>query len=163
MSKLTTIGRVEKISFPDFGLNNIHAKIDTGADLSSIWATDIYEHIGALHFKLLGPKSDHFTGDEVIVESPNYVLTRVANSFGHKELRYVIKLKTSIAGKTIMASFTLSNRSTKTYSVLIGRKLLNGKFLVDVSKGDPLEEVEKKKKGKMQKELEAFKMWEESK
>lgn len=163
MSKLTTIGRVEKISFPDFGLNGIHAKIDTGADLSSIWATDIYEHNGALHFKLLGPKSEHFTGEEIIVAAPNYVLTRVANSFGHKELRYVIKLKTSIAGKAIKASYTLANRSTKTYSVLIGRKLLSGKFLVDVSIGHPLAEVENKKRGKMQKEIEAFKKWEESK
>jgi|SRR5579862_71039 len=163
MSKLITIGRVEKIGFPDFELNGIHAKIDTGADLSTIWATDIYEHNNVLHLKLLGPKSDHFTGEEIMVKAPNYLLTRVANSFGHKELRYVIKLKTVIAGKIINASYTLSNRSTKTYSVLIGRKLLNGKFLVDVSRGEPLAELENKKRGKMKKELEAFKMWEEAK
>lgn len=163
MSKLPIIGRVEKISFPDFGLVNIHAKIDTGADLSSIWATDIYEHKGALHFKLLGPKSDHFTGEEIIIEAPDFMLTRVANSFGHKELRYVLKLKTVISGKKIKASYTLANRGTKTYSVLIGRSLLNKKFLVDVSIGAPLEEVENKKKSKMQREIEAFKKWEESK
>jgi hypothetical protein len=75
-------------------------------------------------------------------------------------MRYVVKLQLKLGGKTIVGTFTLSDRSKKTYPILIGRKLLNRKFLVDVSKGSPLADVENGKKIRLQKELEVFKMWE---
>jgi len=154
------IGRVEKVSFPEIGISGVHAKIDTGADLSSLWATDIHEENGVLRFKLFGPKSPHYSGKEIEIPGPHYLLTRVANSFGHREMRYVIKLQIKLAGKLIVATFTLADRSRKTYPILIGRKLLKGKFLIDVAKGTPLREVEKKKKDKMKAEIDRFKMWE---
>ena len=160
MDDKTIIGRVEKISFPELGIKGVHAKIDSGADLSSLWATGIHEEEGILRFKLFGRKSPHYTGKEIAVPSPHYLLTRVASSFGHKEMRYVAKLQIKLADKYITGTFTLSDRSKKTYPVLIGRKLLYKKFLVDVSKGRPLLEVEKTKKHRMKKELEVFKMWE---
>lgn len=160
MVQKTIIGRVEKISFPELGIKNVHAKIDTGADLSSIWATGIHEEDGVLKFKLFGRKSDHYTGKEMAFTRPHYLLTRVANSFGHRELRYVVKLQLKLGDRIIVGTFTLSDRSKKTYPILIGRKLLNRKFLVDVAKGSPLIEIENGKKDRMQKELEVFRMWE---
>lgn len=160
MQQKQIIGRVEKISLPELGIRNVHAKIDSGADLSSIWATGIKEENGILTFKLFGRKSAHYTGKEISFTKPHYLLTRVANSFGHKELRYVVKLQLVLGGRTIVGTFTLADRSRKTYPVLIGRKLLNRKFLIDVSKGSPLKDVESRKKNRMQKELEVFKMWE---
>lgn len=160
MSDKQIIGRVEKISLPELGMKNIHAKIDSGADLSSIWATGVHEERGVLRFKLFGRKSPHYTGKEIMFHKPYYLQTRIANSFGHKELRYVVKLQITLSGRTIVGTFTLSDRSRKTYPILIGRKLLNRKFLIDVSKGSPLKEVEEQKKNRMQKEVEVFKMWE---
>src|SRR5574337_1098685 len=93
------IGRVEKISFPELGIQGVHAKIDSGADLYSVWATDIHEDGGILSFKLFGRKSPHYTGQEIKVPKPNYLLTRVANSFGQKEMRYVVKLQIKIDGR----------------------------------------------------------------
>jgi hypothetical protein len=75
-------------------------------------------------------------------------------------MRYVVKLQLKLDDKTIVGTFTLSDRSKKTYPILIGRKLLNRKFLVDVSKGTPLKEIEEKKKEDMKQELKTFKMWE---
>ena len=158
--KKAIIGRVEKASLPSFGIKNIYAKIDTGADLSSIWATDIAEKNGLLHFKLFGKASPLYTGQEIIIEKPHYLLTRVSNSFGHSELRYVVKLQIKLKGKLIKATFTLSDRSNKTYPILIGRKLLNRRFLVDVSKGTPLKDMEERQKMKIKKELETFNQWE---
>lgn len=160
MDKKTIIGRVEKISFPELGIKRVHAKIDTGADLSSLWATGVHEEDGVLRFKLFGRKSPHYTGKEIEVPSPHYLLTRVSSSFGHKEMRYVAKLQIKLADKYITGTFTLSDRRKKTYPVLLGRKLLYKKFVVDVSKGSPLMDVEKTKRQKMKKELDAFKMWE---
>jgi len=154
------IGRVEKISFPELDIKNVHAKIDTGADLSSIWATGVHEENGVLRFKLFGKKSPFYTGKQIEFQAPHYLLTRIANSFGHRELRYVVKLQLKLGGKTIVGTFTLSDRSKKTYPILIGRKLLNRKFLVDVSKGSPLKLIEDQKKDRLKEEMEVFKMWE---
>jgi hypothetical protein len=79
----SVIGRVEKVSFPELGIKNVHAKIDTGADLSSIWATYIHEEDGILRFKLFSKKSPHYTGKEIAFTKPHYLLTRIANSFGN--------------------------------------------------------------------------------
>ena len=154
------IGRVEKISFPELDIKNVHAKIDTGADLSSIWATGVHEENGVLRFKLFGKKSPFYTGKQIEFQAPHYLLTRIANSFGHRELRYVVKLQLKLGGKIIVGTFTLSDRSKKTYPILIGRKLLNRKFLVDVSKGSPLKLIEDQKKDRLKEEMEVFKMWE---
>lgn len=160
MNDKQIIGRVEKISFPELGIRNVHAKVDTGADLSSIWATGVREENGVLSFKLFGKKSPFYTGKQIEFQAPHYLRTRIANSFGHRELRYVVKLQLKLGGKTIVGTFTLSDRSKKTYPILIGRKLLNRKFLVDVSKGSPLKLIEDQKKDRLKEEMEVFKMWE---
>lgn len=158
--KAIVIGRVEKIDFTEFGVKGVHAKIDTGADLSSVWATGIHEDHGSLKFKLFGKTSPHYTGKQIEVHKRDYLQTRIASSFGHKELRYIVKLQIKLGGRVIVGTFSLSNRSQKTYPVLIGRKLLNKKFIVDVSRGSPLKAVEEKKKLKMKKELQILKNWE---
>jgi hypothetical protein len=160
MESMDIVGRVEKISFPELGIKGVHAKIDTGADLSSVWATGIHEENGVLKFKLFGKRSPHYTGKEIEFTKPHYLLTRISNSFGHKELRYVVKLQIKLGGKTIVGTFSLSDRSRKTYPILIGRKLLNRKFLVDVAKGSPLTDLEKRKKDRMRNELEVISLWE---
>lgn len=154
------IGRAEHVSLPELNVKFVPAKIDTGADLSSIWATAIREKDGVLSFKLFGPKSKFYSGKRIEIESPNYLLTRIASSFGHRELRYVVKLQVEVGGRVIKASFSLSDRSRKTYPVLIGRKLLNGKFLVDVTKGRPLLALENKKRVKLDQDLKVFNRWE---
>ncbi|WP_332911449.1 RimK/LysX family protein [Algoriphagus boritolerans] len=56
------------------------------------------------------------------------------NSFGQAEVRYLIVTKIKIAGETFSAEFTLSDRSNMKNSILLGRKILRDKFLVDVNK-----------------------------
>lgn len=162
ISNKVIIGRVEKVDLPAFGIKNIYAKVDTGADLSSLWATDIVEKDQILRFKLFGKASKNYTGDIIKIEKPNYLLTRIANSFGHSELRYVVKFQIKIKGKLVKATFTLSDRSNKTYPILIGRKLLNRRFLVDVSRGTPLVKEEKKQTQKIRNELKTLNRWEKT-
>lgn len=136
--QLTIIGRAEKINFVDFGIEAVPAKVDTGADSSSIWASGMTEVDDTLHFSLFAPEDDRYTGEVLRVKKPDYSLTRVANSFGSKEFRFKVKLRVSIKGRLIRATFTLADRSQKIYPVLLGRRLLQKKFLVDVSGGEPL-------------------------
>jgi hypothetical protein len=147
------IGRAEKIDIVDLGILCVPAKIDTGADSSSIWTSYIKETSAGLECVFFGKESPFYSG--LVVRIPTgYKITRVANSFGHKELRYKVKLRIRVNGKLIRATFTLSDRSKKTYPILLGRRLLKGKFVVDVSQGDALDDVEKLKAENLKKDLE---------
>lgn len=137
------IGRVERINVIDADIIGVPAKIDSGAFRSSIWATNVYKKEDRLYFTLLGPSSPWYTGKEMSVEK--FELVSVENSFGHKEERYSVHIKIKMGPKIVSSNFTLSDRSTKIYPVLIGRKLLKGRFVVDVSEGEPLEDEETEK------------------
>ena len=145
------IGRSELVNFPEQGLLSVAARIDTGAKTSSIWASNIVETDGQLRFTLFDTASDHYTG--TVYEARNYALKVVASSNGISEERYVVKLLLVLAGRKIRARFTLANRSAQAYPVLVGRNVLRGKFLVDVTRGQPLLDQERKRSKVLQSQL----------
>lgn len=132
ISQIDTIGSVELIDFPELSANQVPARIDTGAIFSSIWASDIVEKNGMLSFKLFGPGSVFLNGETI--KTGDFRTTSVKNSFGQSEFRYKVRLQINIAGRKIRAWFTLANRSSMTYPVLVGRNVLRNKFVVDVSR-----------------------------
>lgn len=134
------VGRAERVDFPDAGVFNVPAKIDTGAYRSSVWATDIREEDGQLKFKVLGSTSEYYSGKDCVASQ--FEIVDVENSFGNSEKRYSIQLRVKLGAKTVNTNFTLADRSSKIYPVLIGRRLLKGRYLVDVSEGDPIEDEE---------------------
>lgn len=131
---MTIIGRTSTADFPAENIRDVPVKIDTGADSSSIWATNIREHDGVLIFSLFGPQSSLYTGEEIT--SKHYTVVSVKNSFGRTEFRYKVMLSCIIAGRRIKVRFTLANRANSTMPILIGRRTLAGKFLVDVAHRD---------------------------
>jgi hypothetical protein len=127
------IGRREFVDFPLMELFGIEAKIDTGAYTSSIHCENIFITTN------LGVPELHFTVDLNDGKTPKKQYTfnefstkKIKNSFGEMEERYIIKTILKIGKKNILASISLSNRDTMRYPVLIGRKPLKGKFLIDV-------------------------------
>ncbi len=132
---LPTIGTIEAVSLPGYGVENILAKIDTGADSSAIWANHILEKNGKLEFILFGPTSPYYTGE--VIKTSKFSKVLVKNSFGHKELRYKVDIKVLLNDRTIKARFTLANRSNNRFPILIGRRTVKGKFLVDASRRNP--------------------------
>lgn len=130
----TELGVIGSVEFIDVASHkNIPAKIDTGADSSSIWASHIcVRKDGTLEFKLFGEKSPFYTGETIRRKDFQAVLVR--SSSGHEQIRYRTHLSTKIAGRRIKALFTLSDRRKNIYPVLIGRRSISGKFIVDVSK-----------------------------
>lgn len=133
MQSLTTIGRSEFISFPEFGLEFVPAKTDSGAYRSAIHAENISvtEKDGqkVLGFDaLLGHPA---AGQSVHFETTEFKEIEVFNSFGHGEKRYEIKVLCKLAGKRFRTSFSLANRSRKRYPVLMGRRLTNRRFIID--------------------------------
>jgi hypothetical protein len=151
--ELTVIGRAERIDLPKLGVFKVPAKTDTGADSSSIWVSDIKAKPEGLEFSLFGQGSQFYTGERLLLGPDDYEETRVANSFGGKELRYKIRLTVRVKGRLVRGSFTLADRSAKVYPVLLGRKLLAGKFVVDVKSGQPLMREERERKRRLQADL----------
>ncbi len=113
-------------------VNKVPAKIDTGADTSSMWATDIsIDTLGHLQFQLLGPSSSLFTGE--VIKRTDFSVVKVRSSTGHEQIRYRTHFSIKIGGKRVKAMFTLADRSNNHFPVLIGKRTLQGKFFVDVS------------------------------
>ncbi|MCQ2571182.1 MAG: RimK/LysX family protein [Candidatus Saccharibacteria bacterium] len=128
----------------DFGeeIKGVPAKVDTGADSSAVWASDIFvDKDNILHFKLFDKKSKYYTGIEHTTDKFSVAVTK--SSLGETTMKYRAKLVITIAGHTIKTSFGLSDRSTHNYPILIGRRTLSGKFLVDVSQSDDLIKIKK--------------------
>ncbi len=148
---LTTIGRAEIVDFPEINLLKVHAKVDTGADSSAIWAQAALASDNSLKVTFLGEAHPLYTGEVFTYEKGSYQQVVVESSTGHRDIRYKIKLKIQVNGRTIRGTFSLAERSTKTYPILLGRKLLSSKFVVDVSSGKPLTTLEKQKSSELQK------------
>ncbi len=126
------IGRNEMVDFARYG-HKVPAKIDTGADSSSVWVSNIrVDKSGILRFNLFGESSSFYTGKTIKRE--NYKVAMVRSASGHQQIRYRTQLSVRIGGKRIRAMFNLSDRSQHTFPVLVGRRTLSGKFIVDVAK-----------------------------
>jgi glutathione synthase/RimK-type ligase-like ATP-grasp enzyme len=130
------IGTTELVSLPDYGIDGILAKVDTGADSSAIWASNIIERDNELSFTLFGPLSPHYSGEKITTK--RYSLVTVKNSFGQKETRYKVSLKLRLANRTINTKINLANRTNNRFPILIGRRTLHAKFVVDVAKRNRL-------------------------
>ncbi|MBO6880878.1 MULTISPECIES: RimK/LysX family protein [Winogradskyella] len=125
-----TLGRVDKIDFPELLLKSIDVKIDTGAYTSAIHCSQISEANGKLYCTFKSKGHPNFNSKEVVFE--NYTYTDVKSSNGHKENRYKIKTTAIFFGKSYKINLTLSTRDDMKFPVLIGRQFLKQKFLVDV-------------------------------
>ena len=125
-----TLGRVDKIDFPELNLKTIDVKIDTGAYTSAIHCSKIREENNALHCIFESKGHPNFKSEEITFK--NYTYTDVKSSNGHSENRYKIKTNVLFFGKTYKINLTLSTRDDMRFPVLIGRQFLKKKFLVDV-------------------------------
>lgn len=137
------VGRAEKLSFPEQGLLDVHARIDTGAKTSSIWVSEATIIGSKLHVVFLGKDHPAYTGQTVTFDDFDSVA--VSTSTGEVQSRYKVRLLVKLKGKKVRAWFTLADRSTQVYPVLIGRNVLLGKFIVDVKKGHVLKEEEQRR------------------
>ena len=115
------------------GYEKVPAKIDTGADSSAVWASNIEfdESKQEVSFSLFGEGSPFY--DRKRLKTAEYRITKVKNSNGLSEFRFKVKLSITIKNRKINAWFNLSERSRNKFPILLGRKTLNGKFLVDCS------------------------------
>ena len=127
------IGWREWIALPDLGINAVKAKVDTGARSSSLHAFDVRE------FKKGGKTWIRFRvhpfqrNARAFVESEAELVEyrHVKSSGGHETLRPVILTTAMVLGTGWVIEITLASRDTMGFRMLLGRKALERRFLVD--------------------------------
>jgi len=127
-----TLGRSDRVALPELGLMDLHAKIDTGAYTCSLHCSRAEVVNGKLEFVLLDEEHPEFTGMKFVFEK--YSQREIKNSFGIAEMRYIIKTSVQVFDKTIRTEFSLSSRDNLRFPVLLGRKFLRRRFIIDVTK-----------------------------
>ena len=123
------IGRFDKADFPALELHDIAIKIDTGAYTSSIHCNNIVENEDSLHCTFLDDEHPTYNGKEFIFKDYDIVFVRSSNGIIQK--RYQVQSNIKLFGKVFKISLSLSDRQEMRYPVLIGRKFLTKKFIVD--------------------------------
>ena len=126
-----TIGSFEKVSFPEFGMNNVVAKIDTGAFTGALHCTRVHEKeedgIQMLYFS-------PFNNPKTVYKTDNFERGIVKSSNGSTTERYFIETSIILKKNRYAITLTLANRSEMKWPVLIGRRFLHAnEFVVDVS------------------------------
>lgn len=127
-----TIGRTEYIALPKVGVERVEAKLDTGAYRS------------ALHYQKLSLRMNDDQEELVVTFAMGRKRTKmvfrrfsrvtVKSSTGHRTERYLISTPVRLNGFTVNTQFTLFDRSDMKYQVLLGRKFMRGRFVVDVAR-----------------------------
>lgn len=125
------IGRREWLALPEFGIDMLTAKVDTGAYTSSLNAIDaqIYDNGGEqwVSFKTV---SHH--GQVIACEAPLVSRKKIKSSTGVGKNRLVIKTAVTLPGGFRWeVLFSLADRSVMKCPLLLGRRALSGYFVVD--------------------------------
>ncbi len=138
------LGRSDRVDLPQLGVFDIHAKVDTGAYTSSLHCQSAEVVDGILEFVLLDEEHPEFTGFRF--RFPEFELRDIRNSFGEVERRFVIVTTLRIFNEDITTEFSLCNRGSLKFPVLVGRKILRNRFLIDVDQKNLSFRQKRKKK-----------------
>lgn len=132
-SEKLVIGRREWIGLPELGVPALHGKIDTGAYRSSLHAQDlsVFEREDAEWVRFVTHSQN---GREVTCEAPVAFRKRVKSSTGEARERFFLRTRFRTArGLEWPVLMSLADRSEMNFPLLIGRRALSERFVVDTS------------------------------
>ncbi len=134
MSFPIVIGATDHVDLPEFELFNVSCRIDTGAATSAIHCHNVKlvrkDGRDAVSFMLLDP--EHPSYQNRAYYSFDFKEKIIKNSFGQSEKRFSIKTVLLLFGRKFKTEMTLADREAMKYPLLLGRRLLQRGFLVDV-------------------------------
>ena len=126
------VGWKENAALPDLNVKNVIAKVDTGANLASIDASDIKivsrENVKYVKFKVM--KRNNTVRK---TSAPLEGYKRIKSSNGDVERRPYIKTTFLMDGISKKIDLTLTDRGPMEYTMLIGRKALGRRWVVNPS------------------------------
>lgn len=135
--QLQVIGWHERAALPLLGIDSAFAKLDTGADTSSLHARDIVVSADGREVEFTAPllrsQSDcqSWPGGGVRRVRAPLVEERIVRSASGEEVRRVIETELVLGSQRFTAQFSLTNREGLRFFMLIGRDALAGRFAID--------------------------------
>lgn len=129
------IGWREWVGLPDFAIDPIRAKIDTGARTSAIHAFRervVYER-GAPHVAFWVRPGHRGSRPPVECIAEIHDEREIKSSTGHTQRRYVIETSLSLGGLVWPIELTLADRDPMGFRMLLGRQAIRGRCLIDPS------------------------------
>ena len=129
---LTIAGWVETVTFPDYGIV-LDAKLDTGADSSSLGVSGLerFKRDGKTWYRFALTGED---GKTATIEQQTNRIARIMRAEVEDTRRPIVRLKICLAGHVAEVDFSLTDRSDQRSRVLIGRRFLASRILVDSSR-----------------------------
>ncbi|GJM18355.1 MAG: ribosomal protein S6 modification protein [Phycisphaeraceae bacterium] len=120
----------ERVDLPDWGVTALRAKLDTGARTSAIHVAQIQDlPDGRIRFEVvLHEKPAH---EGVWIEAMPVREATVKPSSGKRQRRPVVRTKMAIGGIERDIEISLVCRKGMLCRMLVGRRALEGAFLVD--------------------------------
>ena len=130
--KKRVVGWRENAALPDLKIKQVNAKIDTGANIATIDAADIkfVTRKDVKYVKFTVKKRNNTVRK---TSAPLAGFKRIRSSNGDVERRPYIKTDILMDGITKNIELTLTDRGPMDYTMLIGRKALGRRWMVNPS------------------------------
>jgi len=127
------VGWREWAALPDLGLPRIKAKLDTGAWTSVVHAWDVqpFENGGQEWVRFVLHPRQRDRKESIQCEAKVADRRHITSSSGHREQRYVIETVIEFGAEAWPIELGLTDRDEMGFRLLIGRKALRGRFIVD--------------------------------
>ncbi len=134
-SQKTMVGAIEVCDLPELDIHGLHIRVDTGAATSSLHVDNIEEFKkGKERWVRFDLHPDiHNVSKIVRREAKQVDIRNVKSSSGERQKRYVIETAMVLAGQQWDVYITLSDRSSMTYLMLLGRQAMKDRLVVDPS------------------------------
>ena len=146
MKKYPVMGWREWVVLPELGIDRIKAKIDTGARTSALHAFSLQPFIengvNMIRFEMHPLQHDVETMITCVARVVDKRL--VTDSGGHEEERFVIETPITIAGQTWSIEITLTERENMLFRMLLGRRALRKRFIINPARSFVTTRVPKK-------------------
>lgn len=127
------IGREEWCALPTLGIPAILARIDSGARTSSLQATEIklIKKNNERWVRFLVQPLQKNTEVGIVCRAKVVEKRSVKGSFGISEERLIIKTPITIGKETFEIEFSLANRNTMEFRMLLGRGAMIDRYLIN--------------------------------
>jgi hypothetical protein len=131
--KRIVLGWREWVTLPNLCLPAIKAKVDTGAKTSALHAFEVEKFArDGLDFVRFSMHPLQKTTDLVVGCEARLIDERlVSDSGGHSEMRFVIETELVICENRWLVEFTLTDRDSMRFRMLLGRGAMENRAMVD--------------------------------
>lgn len=129
------VGALELCNLPQLAIEKMNVRVDTGAATSSLHVDNLkeFDRNGEIWVSFDIHPDIHDVAQIVRSEAKVEDIRKVKSSTATKERRYVIQTQIVLADMQWTIQLTLTDRSSMTYLMLLGREAMAGRLIVDPS------------------------------